>query len=476
MPELSKKKDEKWKNKLYIADNLDVLNGLNSESVDLVYLDPPFNSNRIYGSTLERNTTVFSDIWNWKDIDEYKLDIIANDFPELADYIEIIDRVSDIHMKSYIVYMAQRVIQLKRILKPTGSIYYHCDPTAGHFVKLMLDGIFGKNNFRNEIKWTYNTYLGKVDTLKYFPRKTDLIYFYSKNYKDYYFNKVPFGENFQDTVDGKRWKKYLTEEGTILEGNHPKTDIRFKAYRDKWIRENGRKPQKGEVIYSCKGTIITDCWTDLKAVDPKSKENTGQLTQKPLALLERIIKASCPEDGVVLDPFCGCATTCVAAQRLKRKWIGIDICDLAMDLLTHRLEQDGYFKDQNVKDLDMKIKEQGEDFIILNCIDKKSKNYAPLPRRTDVEEQNLNEPKTKKAIKEVLYQQQEHKCNGCGRVLDIDLLEIDHIVPKSHGGGDYMENYQLLCGSCNKIKGAKPMEFLLQRVELIRRERRKREY
>ena len=182
-------KIENWKNKLYICDNLKVLNGLNSESVDLVYLDPPFNSNRIYGSTLERNTTVFSDIWNWKDINEHQLDIIANDFPELADYIEIIDRISDIHMKSYIVYMAQRVIQLKRILKPTGSIYYHCDPTAGHFVKLMLDGIFGKKCFRNEIKWTYNTYLGKVDTLKYFPKKTDLIYFYSKNSKDYFFKK-----------------------------------------------------------------------------------------------------------------------------------------------------------------------------------------------------------------------------------------------------------------------------------------------
>ena len=459
MPELSKEKSENWKNKLYIADNLDVLNGLNSESVDLVYLDPPFNSNRIYGSTLERNTTVFSDIWNWKDIDEYKLDIIANDFPELADYIEIIDRISDIHMKSYIVYMAQRVIQLKRILKDTGSIYYHCDPTAGHFVKLMLDGIFGKNNFRNEIIWSYKTTL-KVST-HHLGRDHDTIYCYAKTKKckihadrsDY-----PPSEN---TI--KRWGKYADEDGFV-------SNKHFAGSYSTII--NTTDENKG---FNINYGIPRDVW-EISHLTGNSSEKTGQKTQKPIAILERIIKASCPENGVVLDPFCGCATTCVAAQRLKRKWIGIDICDLAMDLLIHRLEQDGYFKDRKVKDLDMKIKEQGEDFDILNCIDKMSKNYAPLPRRTDVEEQNLNEPKTKRAIKEVLYQQQEHKCNGCGRVLDIDLLEIDHIVPKSHGGGDYMENYQLLCGSCNKIKGAKPMEFLLQRVELIRRERRKREY
>ena len=459
MPELSEEKSENWKNKLYIADNLDVLNGLNSESVDLVYLDPPFNSNRIYGSTMERNSTVFSDIWNWKDIDEYKLDIIANDFPELADYIEIIDRVSDIHMKSYIVYMAQRVIQLKRILKDTGSIYYHCDPTAGHFVKLMLDGIFGKNNFRNEIIWSYKTTL-KVST-HHLGRDHDTIYCYAKTKKCKIHadrNDYPPSEN---TI--KRWGKYADEDGFV-------SNKHFAGSYSTII--NTTDENKG---FNINYGIPRDVW-EISHLTGNSSEKTGQKTQKPIAILERIIKASCPENGVVLDPFCGCATTCVAAQRLKRKWIGIDICDLAMDLLTHRLEQDGYFKDQNVKDLDMKIKEQGEDFDILNCIDKKSKNYSPLPRRTDVEEQNLNEPKTKKAIKEVLYQQQEHKCNGCGRVLDIDLLEIDHIVPKSHGGGDYMENYQLLCGSCNKIKGAKPMEFLLQRVELIRRERRKREY
>lgn len=473
MQELSKKKCENWKNKLYICDNLKVLNGLNSESVDLVYLDPPFNSKRLYNAPIGSRAegSQFKDTWKWSDVNEYQLDIIANDFPELADYIEIIDRVSDMSMKAYITYMAQRVIQLHRILKSTGSIYYHCDPTAGHFVKLMLDCIFGKENFRNEIKWSYNTYLGKVDSLKYFPRKTDLIYFYSKT-DNYFFSKVPFGDNFQDTVDGKRWQKYLTENGEIIEGKHPTTDIRFTMYRDKWIKDNGRQPNNGETIYKCKGTIITDNWTDLKAVDPKSKERTGYPTQKPLALLERIIKASCPEGGIVLDPFCGCATTCVASQRLKRHWIGIDIEDKAVDLLIERLEQDGNLRNTDVAELNLKIQEHGKDFIVLNC----EKDETKLPHRTDIENKNLDEPKTKTEIKKFLYQKQNHKCNGCGCEFPIDLFDIDHIIPRAHGGGDYLENYQLLCRTCNTTKGARPMAFLLQRIDLIRKLRRQVEY
>ena len=146
-----------FKNKLYIHDNLDVLQGLNSNLVDLIYLDPPFNSKRLYnapiGSVAEGSS--FKDTWKWSDVNEYQLDIMANDYPKLAEYIDIIDDVSDMSMKSYITYMAQRVIQMRRILKDTGSIYYHCDPTAGHFVKLMLDCIFGKDKFRNEIVWCY---------------------------------------------------------------------------------------------------------------------------------------------------------------------------------------------------------------------------------------------------------------------------------------------------------------------------------
>ena len=424
---------ETWKNKLYICDNLKVLNGLNSESVDLVYLDPPFNSKRLYNAPIGSRAegSQFKDTWKWSDVNEYQLDIIANDFPELADYIEIIDRVSDMSMKAYITYMAQRVIQLHRILKPTGSIYYHCDPTAGHFVKLMLDCVFGKENFRNEIVWSYD-WGGRTNT--YFPRKHDVIYIYGKENDKCFFDSDDIRVPYQTQIEGR--KNPLVSK------------------------------EKFE-----KGKIPTDVWT-IPVIHAMSKERTGYPTQKPLALLERIIKASCPEGGIVLDPFCGCATTCVASQRLKRKWIGIDIEDKAVDLLIERLEQDGNLKNTDVKDLDMKIKQQGEDFIILNC--EKDKNK--LPHRTDVETKNLNEPKTKLEIKKFLYQKQKHKCNGCGCEFPIDLFDIDHIVPKACGGGDYMENYQLLCRTCNTTKGARPMEFLLQRIDLIRKLRRQVEY
>ena len=428
---------QKFVNKLYICDNLKVLNGLNSESVDLVYLDPPFNSKRLYNAPIGSRAegSQFKDTWKWSDVNEYQLDIIANDFPELADYIEIIDRVSDMSMKAYITYMAQRVIQLKRILKPTGSIYYHCDPTAGHFVKLMLDCVFGKNNFQNELIWQY--FAGGKSKQRY-SRKHDNLYFYSKS-ENFYFNYFKI-------------KRYLDFIPSLKDESKD--------------AENG---QDDVGYYSMIG--CPDVW-QIKSVFNLSKEHTGYPTQKPLALLERIIKASCPEGGIVLDPFCGCATTCVASQRLKRKWIGIDIEDKAVDLLIERLEQDGNLRNTDVKDLDLKIKQQGEDFIVLNC----EKDENKLPHRTDVETKNLNEPKTKLEIKKFLYQKQNHKCNGCGCEFPIDLFDIDHIVPKACGGGDYMENYQLLCRTCNTTKGARPMEFLLQRIDLIRKLRRQVEY
>ena len=169
-----------FKNKLFINDNLGILNGLNSNSVDLVYLDPPFNSKRCYNAAIGSHAegSSFKDIWTWQDVNQYQLDIIGADYPELADFIEIIGRINDKSMMSYITYMAQRVIQLHRILKPTGSLYYHCDPTAGHFVKLMLDCIFGEKNFRNEIVWHYQT--GGVGK-QWFARKHDTIYFYAKS-------------------------------------------------------------------------------------------------------------------------------------------------------------------------------------------------------------------------------------------------------------------------------------------------------
>jgi site-specific DNA-methyltransferase (adenine-specific) len=182
------------------------------------------------------------------------------------------------------------------------------------------------------------------------------------------------------------------------------------------------------------GKLAPDYW-NIPIVNITSKEGTGYPTQKPLALLKRIVLASSNEGDIVLDPFCGCATTCVAAQQLDRKWIGIDIEKNVVNILVERLSDDaGLFKDFTSTEL--------------------------IPKRSDLEIVLPSE-----SVKQRLYKQQDGKCNACGVDFEIRNLEIDHIIPKNKGGGDYYENYQLLCGNCNRIKGDRPMEFLRLKIE-----------
>jgi len=297
--------------------------------------------------------------------------------------------------------MAQRIVEMYRILQNTGSIYLHCDPTASHYLKVLLDEIFGKNNFRNEIIWHYRRWTGKA---KKFQSLHDVIFFYTKS-DEYTFNEqyTPYTEKSL-----KRKQNYHTR----IKGD----DIFVTSIDEKGVREN-------------------DVWVDIQLLNSQSKERTGYPTQKPLALLHRIIKSSSNEGDVVLDPFCGCATTCIAAQQLDRKWIGIDIAEQAAEVLMERIANDaGLFKD----------------FISTSII----------PKRTDIQEV---EPS--KNVKERLYKEQNCLCNACGKHFEIWNLEIDHIIPKSKGGGNYYENYQLLCGACNRIKGDRPMEYLRLKIK-----------
>jgi len=398
-------------NTLYTNDNLYVLSGMNSESVDLIYLDPPFNSKRMYSAPVGSKAAgvSFKDMWTWKDVDEHYLDTLADQFPTLARYIANVGEVHSKPMMAYLTYMAQRVIEMHRILKEAGSLYLHCDPTASHYIKILLDFIFGKNNFRNEIVWCYK---GPSGAKKNFPAKHDTILRYSKS-DAFVFNcdliRIPYKALHTDKgTNAKIWKT----EGKL---------------QDETIRQE----------YLDKGKIPEDFWTDIPSgghISPN--ERTGYPTQKPLALLHRIIKASSNEGDVVMDPFCGCATTCVAAQQLGRKWIGIDIEKQAVNILVERLTdaQGQLFKD----------------FVATDHIPKRS-DLKIVPKSPTVKEQ--------------LYKAQEGKCHACGEDFKIWNLEIDHIIPKAKGGGDYYENYQLLCGSCNKIKGDRPMEYLRLKIE-----------
>ena len=296
---------------IFCHDNLEILQGINSESIDLIYLDPPFNSNKNYtapiGSSAEGAS--FKDIFKDEDIKTEWLQTIKEDHETLYAFLESTKNMESDKLKSkstsnfcYLAYMAIRLIEIHRVLKDSGSIYLHCDPTMSHYIKLLMDIIFGENNFRNEIAWCY---AGGGIPKKDYPRKKDIIIRFSKT-DDYIFNVEykPYGEH---NKTGKR--------ATSLDG-------------------------KRKVEYSEKGTPINDWWIDINPVINWSGQNTGYPTQKPIALLERIIKASSNEGDVVLDPFCGCATTCVAAEKINRQWMGIDVSHKAYELVRERLQKE----------------------------------------------------------------------------------------------------------------------------------------
>ncbi|MCL2758448.1 MAG: HNH endonuclease [Alphaproteobacteria bacterium] len=375
----------------------------------MIYLDPPFNSKRIYSAPIGTKAAgaSFKDMWTWKDIDESYLETMADKYPALTTYIASIGIIHSKAMKAYLTYMAQRIIEMRRVLKDTGSIYLHCDPTASHYLKVVMDEIFGKNNFRNEIIWSYT---GNSVPKKCLPRKHDIIFWYSKS------------DNFSFYPD-----KILIPYSELTEKRYNHTDEDGRRFKISALR--GGKQEK---IYMKDGKYPDDVW-DIPII--RGGERTGYPTQKPLALLRRLIEASSKVGDVVLDPFCGCATTCVAAQQLGRKWIGIDIEKQAVDVLVERLSNDaGLFRD----------------FVATSI----------PPKRTDIKEEPATQP-----VKERLYADQEGKCRACGVAMDIFQFEIDHIIPRAKGGGDYYENYQLLCPHCNRTKGDRPMEYLRMKIK-----------
>ncbi|MDR0327186.1 MAG: HNH endonuclease [Planctomycetaceae bacterium] len=399
-------------NTLYTNDNLYVLSGLNSESVDLIYLDPPFNTKRMYSAPVGSKAAgaSFKDMWSWKDVDEYYLDSLADNFPALARYITSVGAVHSKPMMAYLTYIAQRIIEMHRVLKETGALYLHCDPTAGHYLKILLDSVFGKTNFRNEIVWCYSIG-GK--SKRTFGKKHDIIYFYSKG-SHYTFN----------TKGASIERKPNSHMKTIADNDG-------RDYQEKMDKKTGKIYK----YYMDGGKVAEDYWLGIETLNREAKERTGYPTQKPLALLKRIVLASSNEGDVILDPFCGCATTCVASQQLGRKWIGIDIEKQAVKILIERLSADaGLFKDFVATD--------------------------QIPKRNDIKEVQPTE-----SVKQQLYKEKNGKCNACGEDFKIWNLEVDHIIPKSKGGGDYYENYQLLCGSCNRIKGDRLMEYLRLKIE-----------
>ena len=308
-----------WKNQLYFGDNLDILrNHVADESVDLIYLDPPFNSKANYnvlfreqsGQQSAAQITAFEDTWHWDEGSELAYrDVVANapgKLPELLQAMRSFLGQND--MMAYLTMMAQRMGELRRVLKDTGSIYLHCDPTASHYLKLLMDSVFGNRNFCNEIIWHYR----KWSTGKFtFQRNHDVILFYARSpNRNRVFNQL-YMERAASTL-----KRFGTAR--IVSGHD----------------ESGQRVPSQVSDEESLGVRQDDVW-DIPRVPPISQLFP---TQKPEALLERVIRASSNEGDLVLDPFCGCGTATVAAERLNRRWIGIDITHLAVTLMRHRLQ------------------------------------------------------------------------------------------------------------------------------------------
>jgi site-specific DNA-methyltransferase (adenine-specific) len=360
---------------LYYGDNLDILKRyIADETIDLVYLDPPFNSAQNYnaffqekdGSAAASQIRAFEDTWSWNMDAEAVYKQLTEQPGKVAEVMTaFMTFLGRNDMMAYLAMMAPRLVELRRALKPTGSLYLHCDTTASHYLKLLLDAVFGPNNFRNEITWKRRVGMSSaVHESNTFGVVTDIILFYSQSAETEF--------HPQYNKDDPDYQRYIEERFTYVDESGRKfqpTSLVNPAHRPNLIYEyKGYKPppngwmitkqkmeawdKEGRIYFpkdkdgrlrrksfadELKGMPIQNLWTDIPEINSQSAERLGYPTQKPVALLERIIKASSNLGDMVLDPFCGCGTTIDAAEKLGRKWIGIDITQLATSLIKNRL-------------------------------------------------------------------------------------------------------------------------------------------
>ena len=475
---------------VWTGDNLDVLRGINSECVDLIYLDPPFNSNRQYAAPIGSKAAgaAFKDTWTRDDVDDAEHGLLADQEPALYNVVAASRDAHGDSMFSYLIMMGTRLLEMRRILKPTGSIYPHCDPTASHYLKTVMDAVFGAGSFRTDIAWKRSA--AHSDTKqgrKQHGRICDSLLFYSLG-KSWTWNPVytEYDRSYIDShyrhTEPGTGRRYRTGDLTAAKpGGDTQYELRVKRQAngeweadldDEWARAprggweyRGIGPyrnrywaysrekmrayvREGRLTYASTGmpsykryldempgVTLQDLWTDIPPA--LGKERTGYPTQKPLALLERIIEASTNPGDMVLDPFCGCATTCVAAETLGRDWVGIDLSPLAVTLVGKRLkDQHGLFG---------------------QIIDR-----TDIPHRTD-----QGKPAPYRTHRHVLYGEQEGHCNGCRIHFPFRNLTVDHVVPRSKGGSDHRENLQLLCGACNSVKGSGSHAELLAKLKAM---------
>lgn len=462
---------------IFCRDNIEVLRGIDSNTIDLVYLDPPFNKNKNFhapiGSASEGAS--FKDTWGMADIKDEWHGLIADSYPLLYQFLDGMTNVGEKSNKYYLIYMGIRLLEIHRVLKDTGSMYLHCDGTMSHYLKILCDIIFGQKNYRNEIIWKRSTSQQKGSQFdsKTWARNTDTIFCYTKSnsFELKTYRKLDdvvdskFIENKFDLVDGKG-RRYYDDSSHIWRnkgmGERPNLCYKWRNFKNPFpsgwrlskerleeeyqkgnivIKENG-KLQRRKYKEDYKGVPIGNLWDN---INPVSKgEYIGYPTQKPLELLNRIIQASSNEGDIILDPFCGCATACISAELNNRQWIGIDVSKMAFHLVNERMK----------KEVANQI-----DYNVGGSI--KTIFRDDIPKRTDT----AKNPMKKSEIKHTLYGKQEGKCNGCNTHFEFRHFHIDHVIPKSKGGADGIENFQLLCGHCNQTKSSNDMAYLRKKLK-----------
>lgn len=472
------------------GDNLPRLRAINSGCVDLIATDPPFNKGRDFHSTPESlkkdKGGSFQDRWSWKkDVQQAWCDTIKEEHRAVWGVIDAAKVSHSPGMGAFLCFLAVRIMEMHRILKPTGSLYLHCDPTASHYIKAILDAIFGAKNFRNELIWKRNNGAGKSSqhAPKSWGRNTDSILYYAASgdtpvrpYRKATIEEInsrfPFvddrGERYADDKGlfrgatlGPRpnlcyeWRGFKNPHSSgwqvskeVLEKEYARGDAIIKngtVKRLKWARD-------------FPGVHLDNLWNDIPMATKKERVNYP--TQKPIDLYARIIEASSEKKDVVLDPFCGCATTLIAAESLKRKWIGIDLWENAGNLLKDRMVDEQLAIKGTPPSSGMGHGLFAEEIVLTNELpmrtddDRKAVPAFKTQRRYYLEEPPGPKMSREEMIRELLrIQGGLAQCQGCDVVFDHPrFLELDHNTPRSQRGINHISNRVLLCGPCNRAK------------------------